>query len=46
MTVLDDGTPGFGAVVALVALIGAALLALARRHRAQLVRHLTTGITP
>jgi len=28
MTVLDDGTPGFGAVVALIALIGAALLAV------------------
>ena len=28
MTVLDDGTPSFGAVVALIALIGAALLAV------------------
>jgi PGF-CTERM protein len=28
----DDGTPGFGAVVALVALIGAALLAVRRQN--------------
>jgi len=32
MTVLDDGTPGFGAVVALVALVGAALLAVRRQN--------------
>jgi len=32
MTVLDDGTPGFGAVVALIALIGAALLAVRRQN--------------
>jgi hypothetical protein len=46
MTVLNDGTLGLGVVVALVALIGAALLAIRCRQHAELVSHLTTGITP